>query len=108
LQDSDVPAALSAEIPDVSENRGVLFMCSVREIEPKNVHTGVKQLAQDGWSARRRPDRGDDLRANCWQRINVNVGHTFEPFNLSPNSTLTSSILTELVECVPNHTGACP
>jgi hypothetical protein len=59
-----MPAALSAELSDVGESRGVLFMGSVREIESKNIHTGVKQLAQDGGSARGRPDRGHDLRAN--------------------------------------------
>jgi hypothetical protein len=59
-----MPVALLAELSNLSENGRVLFMGSMREIEPKNVYTGVKQLTQDGWSARRWSDRGHDFCAN--------------------------------------------
>src|SRR5262249_22062792 len=87
LENPHMCSGLTAQLADVSKDRRVLLVGAVREVEPKDIDAGVDQLAQDRGRARRRADRGDDLRAYRRQRVNFLLRHGYSTSQGSPSSS---------------------
>src|SRR5262249_14238954 len=87
------PVHLAAQPPDLCEDRGVLLMRPVREVQPEHIDPGLDQLAQACGAPRRGADRRDDLRADR----QVVGGHLLAPpLEVGP----------PVVESGPDHSGA--
>ena len=67
LEDRDVHAELARDAANVGDDRGVILVRAVREVEPHDVDPGEEQRAQHRRIARRGADGRDDLRAFRWR-----------------------------------------
>ena len=62
-ENADRPSGLRLDAADVLEQRALLVVAAMAEIQPENVDPGVEQRAQPLAAGARRADRRDDLGA---------------------------------------------